>query len=546
MRPLLRGLFSLAALGLLLGTGCTRETLDEKLDRADSWLRHRGGEAHYRAAAIGLYREVLDAEPTSAQRVRAQFGVGMIGVADLLQAVPLLVDSLAADPDAPAEDDGSALPPAADLVPVILQLLQSLLDDGIVRPWTDVLTTAPDFSFQFGPDPADPEARGLVLPALFEGGNPLNLNGVWDRVEIGLIRGLLQTVLALVDGVAAYDGVLLLAFELALGEGEVPEVPPHPADWPDWVVDALTARGVSPLPWLRDDFGRLSDLAAWAGVRTRASDGLNGLAAAFASLVGDTRPADVLLSRDRFIQDLLALAGVDGGIIGNAVAGVLPATTLSLIVDDLALSLDEADAVFVPGPGLVNLIDLLSLLYPGPNDPVGLRWPGLNPSVLFDDPATDLKLVLPVFDADGRFAVASEQEPCFDGSVLLCLEFDDVGVDGAADTSGDGQADDPNAAPVGAGNGVWDEPIALRDGDTGPPLVHVNPQGVTEPANGIVDPLYLFFDDASFGGVLRLLEVDPDGGGNSYRPATDATYANPDLMRLLSSILWLAEAAGSE
>src|SRR5690606_14309050 len=117
--------------------------------------------------------------------------------------------------DESAEGEDTALPPAEDLAPVIDTLLHELLGTGIVEPWRAVVA-ADDFSFTFGPDPADSSAPGLVLN--LAGGTTLDLNGEWDLAEIRLIYGVLQSALAVVELAYAWDGVVETALSVALGE----------------------------------------------------------------------------------------------------------------------------------------------------------------------------------------------------------------------------------------------------------------------------------------------------------------------------------------
>lgn len=535
----------IAAIGF---AGCSKEAdLAGKLDEAETLLRHQGGSAWHRGIALGLYRDVLEGTPNEGQRLRAQFGVGMIGVLDLIQAVPRLVDGLASGGSAEGED--TALPPAKDLAPVIDTLLHELLETGIVEPWRAVIA-ADDFSFTFGPDPADAAAPGLVLN--LAGGTTLDLNGEWDLTEIRLIYGVIQGALAVVELAYAWNGVVETALSVTLGEGEIPPLPASPAEIPGWVVDAVEARGVA-IPWLDPEFGVLADPAALTSTRARLSEGLGALVEGLNYLrAEEDSQRDDLLEAATFAEDLLGLVGVDLGALAVA-ANILSVDKIADLLSRLKDSLDDSSATFVPPPFIVDLLGLIGeggialTAYNGPKDPVGLRIPGLRLHKLFDDPILDLKApsagLLPAFDPAGRFIVDSEQEPCASGSLLACSAFSDEGVDGLVDADLDGIPDDPGGGRPGVGNGIWNDPLSLRAGDTLPPLLHTAPDGTTEPSNGIVDPVYLFFANADFNGFLAPLT---DAIGAEAVSVATGVYTNPDLMRLLSAVVWIVEVAGDE
>lgn len=524
-----------------------------RLVEAEELLRHRGGDAWYRGIALGKYRDVLDASPTADQKLRAEFGIGMIGALDLIQAVPLLVEGLTGDEG----DEGASttLPDAADLAPTIATLLHELLGTGIVERWRPVVAKD-EFSFTFAPLPGDDSARGLVLDLTDD--TTLDLNGTWDLTEIRLVYGVLQTALAVVDLAYAWDGLVVTALEVALGEGEIPEMPASPAEIPAWLTDALIARGVDPLPWLDPDFGVLPSAADLAPIRARLSDGFGILIAAFDHVASESGGQnDHLLKAATFTGDLLDLIGVDLGTLSVA-ANILSVPSLRDLLARFDASLASGGPAFLPPPFVVDLLGLVGqggvalTAYEGPNDPVGLRVPGLRLANLFDQPILDLKAadegLLPAFDGGGRFIVASEQETCTTGTSRACTAFEDTGIDGAIDADLDGVADDPNAGRPGAGDAIWNDPVALRDGRAGqlPPIVHEAPSGVTEPSNGIVDPVYLFFANPDFNGFFVPLTDAVAGSSEAVSVATGHSYTNPDLMRLLSSIVWIIEIAGEE
>lgn len=522
----------------------------ERLAEAEELLRHRGGDAWHRGIALGKYRDVLDADPTADQKLRAEFGIGMIGALDLIQAVPLLVDGLSGGDDAGA--DSASLPDAADLAPTIATLLRELLGTGIVERWRAVVALD-EFSFTFSP--LDDEARGLILDL---GDSELDLNGTWDLTEIRLVYGALQTVLAVVELAYAWDGLVVTGLQVALGSGEVPEMPASPAAIPAWLADALVARGVSPLPWLDPAFGVLPDAGRLTPIRARLADGLSALAGAFDHVAGESgSQTGHLLKAATFTGDLLNLIGVDLGNLSVA-ANILSVPSLRDLVARLEASLTTNGPAFVPPPFIVDLLGLVGqggvalTAYEGPKDPVGLRVPGVRLARLFDQPILDLKDpengLLPAYGTDGRFVVASEQEPCRAGTSLACTDYEDTGIDGFVDADNDGLPDDPAAGRPGAGDGVWNDPLALRDGRAGqlPPIVHVSPRGVTEPSNGIVDPVYLFFANPNLNGFFVPLTDAAPSSAEAVSAVTDRDYANPDLMRLLSSIVWIVEIAAAE
>ncbi|RMF18926.1 MAG: hypothetical protein D6761_01430 [Candidatus Dadabacteria bacterium] len=559
---------------VVLAAGCNEVSTTRKLEQAEQLLRTRVGDAFARAEALGLYRDVYAATTSgSTEHVRAAFGIGMIGVADLLHSAARLVSD-STDTTTETEPDSSAppLPPGEDLVPILSTLVDVVLDEGIIQPWREVITQD-DFSFTF-------DEGSFVLPGIVTDTTPVDLSGEWDLTEIRLIYGLLQEAVTAVKFVAAYDGVVATVVDAALTDATIPDLPDSPAQIPAWILDASDALGFDTPPWLDAEFGvLLADSTALAALRARASDGLAAIENGLDYLANeDDEQDDDVFPQGKFIRQILVrVAGVpDNDIVVLAIDPLLSTSRLQELARLARQSLDNDATVFL-APDWV-WTDLLETAlstavgdYPGPKRPDGLRIPAINLSTLFTAPVTDLKDrdtgLLPFYciesevgtvagcDRAGAFVTRSEQEPWTDANGNDAVddgEFEDTGVDGLPDANGDLVAD--SSGRPGVGNGKWDEPVALRSGDpfvalekldstavaSLPPLAQQHPLGSTEPANGIVDPVYLFMPNPNLNGLLQPVTSTAPG---EYAVATTGVYSNPDLNRLLSSLIWIIDSA---
>lgn len=558
------------ALILFTANACTSEgSLQERLDKANESLQLHAGDAFRRAIALGHYRHVY-AKATDAEMKRdAGFGVGMIGFIDLIHAASQLANETTTTTEDDAEG-AAALPSAADLLPIVSELVDSLLDDGIVQPWQAVIQ-ADDFSFKFAED-------SFVIPAFSEDGTDIDLSGEWDLTEIRIVYGLVQTVIASYRYVKLYDLVLETVVDAALTDATVPDLPENPADFPFWILEVSDALGFAAPPWLDPNFGLMSDKTELVDIRNRLSDGVNRILEGLEYLRDeDDDQTDDVFPKNAFLKQVLVrLAGVDpDDIVVVAIDPLVPLVNIIELVTVARDSLDQDDAVLLPPDWVWELVETGVSVgapnYSGPVTPVGLRIPAVNLSRLFTHPIEDLKDsssgLLPYYcDADevdelpcsreGEFVTQSEQEP-YAGEVEDG-NFDDTGIDCAtrgrcfADANYDGD-DDGFDFSIYVGDGEWQEDIALRAGDPAledaeaaallPPLAHRTPTGGVELPNGIVDPVYTFFVNSSFNDFLVPIVAT---GENEYAVDTAGAYGNPDLMRLLSAIIWIVESVDDE
>jgi hypothetical protein len=529
-----------------LAAGCAAEKSNqEKVDLADEYLSEHGGEPGYRAAAYDMYQEVLDDGPDDkAQAVRAHFGVGMIGFLDLVQGVPKLLEKPAG-----GEESSSEMPPAAALAKTIDALVHEVIDRGIVQHF-DVVRREKDFHFTF---------KALVFPVTDAATTPIDLSGEWDQGEIGAIYGLLNVVVGAEELAWSYNQVPETVLKVALTDAEIPAMPSNPGELPKWVSDAAKAVGFAKLPWLEKDFGTLTaDKAKLAAIRTRFDGGTQALADAFTYTADESDPQDDdVFPKNKYINTLVKkLLNSDDQDLNTTLdlaAGILPPQELANLVQLVNDSIHNDDKPLVLPKLITDIIDLVDSNDPKILEPVTMRLPAFNLSSLFTHPITDLKDtaagLFPYFDPKtGEFVLETEQEPYDDANgddLIAAGEYKDIGVDGFWDRNYDGIPDTGSPTHPGAGNSQWNDPLGLNDETkakpTNPPLGHKSPTGRMEPANDVVDQVYLFFGDASFGGFLVPTTTATDPGVEAYSVDTSGKkYENQDLMRLSSTIFWFA------
>lgn len=554
------------ALLLLLAGACDNRTPEQKLAEANMLLSQKAGDAFARSRAWGLYKDVYaSAEQGSQLKLDAGFGVGMAAFIDLIHAASRLANPVST-PVQTAQTKTAPLPAAKDLLPLISTLVDVVLDQGIIQPWQAVVNSN-DYSFTFEPS-------SFVIPAFSSDGTDINLSGTWDLTEIRIVYGLLQNGIAAYRYIELYSGLLETAIDAALTDATLPDLPDNPGAFPAWIMDLSTALGYSVPPWVNPDFGVMRDTAPLLDLRQRASDGFNQIVAGLEYLNAESNDKNDVFPRSEFVKQLLIrIGGLDEtDAVVTVVNGVFPATNIQELFMLLRDSLDNDNDVFLPPAWFWDLIEGLELIapdYPGPVDPVGLRIPAINLSRLFTHPIVDLKDrengLLPYYCLDdevglldctlkGEFVAASEQEPYNDADadgIIESGEFSDIGVDGFVDANYDGMDDGLDLSTY-AGDGLWQQPLALNPGDAAldpddddplvslvPALAHYTPQGAVELPNGIVDPVYIFFGNPSFNQFLLPISNATDG---SYQLNLDVDYSNRDLMRFISSIIWIIES----
>lgn len=521
----MKRLFLALGLTALVASGCTSEPSNtDKLEQADEYLSEHGGEPAYRAVAYDLYKEVLEGPDDQSQAVRAHFGVGMIGFLDLAQGLPRLLTT-----DEESEDSSGGMPPADALAGTIDALVHEVVDRGIVQHF-EVVRQQPDFAFTF---------KTLSFPPTDPTQKPIVLSGEWDLTEINAIYGLLQTVVGTVELVYAYDKVPETVLTAALSGAELPEMPTNPSELPAWVTEVAKLVGLDPLPWLDPAFGKLSDKALLAPIRERFALGFGALETAMQYLQDESdSQSDDVFPKDKFLESILKKLLPGDDLIAGVVGGVIGSDEIEQLTGALRSSVED-ETVFILPDFLWDLLD--TLISKKPNDPIELHMPGVKLSSFFTNPITDLKDreagLLPYYDDKGLFVLESEQEPWVDdnGNELVDDgEWEDVGVDGFIDLDLDGEAD--FAGRPGKGDGKFNDELGLNDATTLQGLRHKSPLGAVDLDNGIVDPAYLFFGDATFGGALMPITT---GTETTYKADTTKPYTNADLMRLTSSLIWI-------
>jgi hypothetical protein len=514
---------------LVLFSSCTgKEGSLEKLERAEAYLRSHGGSAHYRALAYALYQSALPGLEEPSQRYRAYFGLGTIPLLDLLQAG---VFALVTPPSSPSSPP--SLPPEL-LYQLLDHFITSYLQERILDFYAP-LTVAESFRFSF---------ENLTLPNPLPGSTlPVDLSGVWDQGDIALIYGTLELILGLWHYLKAYPDLVPFLLKL-LTFPEPPSLPTVPPEIPpaffQWVSRVTEGR----IPWLDQGFATLRDPEEITRSQSFVLSGLDALLQGFSLTETEATPPELaLIAREdtlfhlalRF--DLPAVIGFPGELLEVPLKPLSSSLFRRIVATARESFTDPATAFTFPKEVWELLKTAIQLLGKSriPSTPIELRFPALRLSYLYASPVTDLKALLPL-RSDGRIAFESEVEPWEDenqNGVRDCQEpYEDIGVEGAVDSDNDGNPD-LLETPQGKGNRRWDDPFGVRDGTTLPPLYHRNPREEWEPPNGVVNPLYLFFPDPTFGGVL----VPLAGSDTIVSPDLTRTYTNPDLNRFLS-LLW--------
>lgn len=518
----MKHIFFALGLTLLTAAGCTTELSNaDKLALADQYLSEHGGESTYRAVAYDLYKEVLEGPDDKSQAVRAHFGVGMIGFLDLVQGLPRLLET-----DEESEAASGGMPPADALAGTINSVVHEVVDKGIVRHF-EVVRQETDFAFTF---------KTLAFPPTDPTLKPIVLSGEWDLTEINAIYGILQAVVGTVELLYAYDKVPETVLTAALSGAEIPEMPSNPADLPAWITEVAKLVGLDPLPWLDPAFGKLADKALLVPIRERFVLGFGALSTAMTYLQDESdKQTDDVFPNDEFLEALLKKLMPGDDLVAGVIGGIITPVELEELFGALHASVKESNAVFILPDFVWDLLD--TVISKKPNDPIELRMPGVKLSSFFTDPIADIKDrkkgLLPYYDDKGMFVLETEQEAWSDdnGNELVDDdEFDDTGVDGFVDLDLDGLAD--FAGRPGKGNGIFDYELGFND----PGLRHESPLGVLDDANGIIDPAYLFFPDATFGGAFTPITTGTD---TTYAADTSKPYTNADLMRLTSSLVWI-------
>jgi hypothetical protein len=518
---IMRNPLAIVLASLWLVSACvTQQTPIQKLELAEQYLSKHGGDASYRAVAYDLFKDVLVESQSDNEKVRAHFGVGMIGTLDLLQAIPPLLVAEDGEDETAAEE--STLPPADKLAATLRILVREVISKGIAEHFK-IVSAEDAFQFRF---------EKLVLPFPGAKDDLLDLSGDWDLTEIRLIYALTEFLATTVEYVYAYDGLVETVLRAALSGADLPPMPESPADFPAWFVEAAQATGLDPLPWLDPAFGILAEPDAMPLLQARMVDSMGAIVGSMTHLLGEetTNQDSHIFTKNNFPGKAISLFVPEASqyiFILNALFG--PERIRELFIE-VQRSLAEPEDVFAAPDFVWQLLgaalDLIK--FEGPSDPVSLRVPAVNLSAFFTHPIQDLKDrnngLLPHYDAEGFFTVHSEQEP---GNAD---DFTDIGIDGFIHA-----ATEPTRP--GAGDDTWNDRLGLRGSDTLPPISHFTPFDRIDDPNGIVDPVYLFFGDASFNGWFY--PITNSETGPAYKANKDVTYGNPDLMRLLSSIVWI-------
>jgi len=497
----------------------------EKLIQGETLLRKEGGSAHYRSLALDLFSSALP-DLEEKEKYRAYFGIGTVHFLDLLHLLFWFLSH-------PPKEGSSPLPPPETLLAILNTLVDTTLRKGIVEPYRKVLSaTSPGFvTFYF-------EKLSFPNPITSQGG-PVDLKGEWDRTDLFLILGTIEWILGNWEFLNAYEGLLQGFLTLLL----LPDPPPPPKTFPEipayW--DRLLGKAFPQgSPFTSPSFLTLSH-------KERAERGYEDILTGTENLQNgiknwkneqDPQEDDLFPNTGilLFLVRRLGLAPLLGEEFPLEILETLiqPGDITSAVESFYYSHRDENRPFLLPQKAweLLSLsAEALTLPDSFPKDPVDLRFPAIRFVRLYSTPPTDLKKLLPVGEG-GSLLAESEQEPFTDWNGNLTWDpgepFEDKGVEGRVSPTEESRP--------GKGDGRWNDPPGVRSSSTLLPLFHKNPKGEWEPPNGVVNPLYLFFPDGSFGGVL--LPYKKEEGGK-FTANTETPFTNPDLNRFLSLLLWL-------
>jgi hypothetical protein len=522
--------------------GCYSEddlTARELLAKADGLLENGGlTDSEPRSYAMDYYWQAYEKDPSDPLvDSHVNLGLGLIKTFNLIESFVALLDVLF--PADVAEDSESAI----NFSPEDLYRIIEAINIGAIREigghYAHVAINYPD-TVLFLNDTA------LNLDGLIS----LDLSGELDAGEIRLLGGLFQTLAGVLDLLFAYEGLPETLFSMLLNEEFDLGYAGDPARFFNQAPEAF------PNPLLDTYFGTALEgglLVTEAGERLALAIGLwhecfVGLAAEEDDQSNDILPNDDLVGK------LLTMFGMDTSDPTISLLAGQSAMIIDLMIDlfgGLRASI-VGDRVFDPNP-LLGLV--LSLVGGGAE----IVLPGLDLNAFFSDPVLDIKDLSPSFYLEqsgdysaGDLILETEQEDFVDenedGTYNDGEEFTDSGVDGFVDADLDGVADltwpteyttvDPNWPDdrLGRNDGRFTDKPGYRDHESNilrlPPLGHFNPViEENDPANGVVDHVYFFWLEPSFGGLL----VESVQVGNVIS-ITEGTLRNGTLNGLISAL----------
>ena len=530
-------------LSLMVGCGPEKLSKEQKFDAARDLTQNRYMDDGYRAQAMGYWRELDEdrASLTAEQKQWVDFGIGILTMVDMVQGVQDLLQELISGSDEGSEDEASsdATEESAITGEVAAKLVTGIRDNflqtELVERFERVLAANPNFEAEF---------------ACRDGQVDCMLVGNLDSGEILLFTGLLGVTSSLLEQLTAREGLIEFALDTAMDPPALDEsqnlfrqLPELAYATLDTYARAHYQKGFadSPMFELKSGSATLSEQqGAMVKYLTMLRDG-------FKATEGDDSESGEVFDRDNYIGDILTeFVGLEDLGLADIVIDSISVTELREELDGVvasfaATSTDAAGAYYFPAL-YADLKGLAGDLLPDPSD---AHIPSVWLGGLFTADKADWKTgLLPRFDAsDGAFYAQWEQEPYeYDVDKLLGpARYKDVGVEGvpyAFDLTT--MLNDGSVATFGADNDDFDSEVAKREaGDVIPPLGHYDPDGNLERPNGYVNPMYLFWSDGSFAGMLAPTVNVGTGDDPVYAANPAEQYANRNLNGLVSALLSL-------
>jgi hypothetical protein len=556
----------IALLVVFLFSSCT-ETLDvqERFERAKETTLTQSMEPGYRARALGDWY-TLDEPDTRAtltadQQKWVDFGIASLTLIDLsLGATDLLgftedTDSAenedASDADETAEEEnGDELDLDASVIRSLLERVQVHFISDLAERWRNVEADK-NFSATFE-CPLEVQNR-YSGHCVFE--------GTVNYGEIAFFAGIFSLVDTILNQVLSREGLIEFAVDLFVNPPELDRSKGN-------LFRQIPAIAYTTL----EDFATTNYGSSFAGSKlfqvesqtllnnqkTATLEALQLLIDGLTHSQSDSEE-DSAFAGNTYVRDLLERLGridVDNSLELIAITGEDNISGIDVLAQELTALRSSINASSNDGQRFYfpsfygELRELLSAADIDLDNPVDMHFPSFWFGALYSAEWLDpKKALLPAADtANKRFFADFEQEPYkyVEGKVF----YDS--------SDGLGSAEDAGVATTtgtaGAGNGTFNDLLGKRDSTKLSPIAHIRPDtSVQESANNWVDPIYMFWENGSLGGLLgatvqtnanTVFDINNDKA--EFGPDASVAYGNERLNGFVSSILYIASGLVEE